>query len=210
MNKLKRILCAMLCVCMISIPMAIPTTVSAEDSISDLEQQLQQLEQENQKYQKILDDTKSDIAEKEEYKSALVSKVQVLDEKIAVTREKISSLNDDIKEKQDAYDNALMKTVTEVLGVIDNFERAASAECSDEQFKKGIDMIFKQYLTILEKLGVSEINAVGQPFDPNLHNAVSSCEDESLGENTVAAVLQKGYTLGKKVIRHAMVTVANP
>lgn len=107
MNKLKRILCAMLCVCMISIPMAIPTTVSAEDSISDLEQQLQQLEQENQKYQKILDDTKSDIAEKEEYKSALVSKVQVLDEKIAVTREKILSLNDDIKEKQDAYDKGL-------------------------------------------------------------------------------------------------------
>ncbi|MDY4977667.1 MAG: peptidoglycan DD-metalloendopeptidase family protein [Ruminococcus bromii] len=107
MNKLKRILCAMLCVCMISIPMAIPTTVSAEDSISDLEQQLQQLEQENQKYQKILDDTKSDIAEKEEYKRALVSKVQVLDEKIAVTREKISSLNDDIKEKQDAYDKGL-------------------------------------------------------------------------------------------------------
>lgn len=107
MNKLKRILCAMLCVCMISIPMAIPTTVSAEDSISDLEQQLQQLEQENQKYQKILDDTKSDIAEKEEYKSALVSKVQVLDEKIAVTREKISSLNDGIKEKQDAYDKGL-------------------------------------------------------------------------------------------------------
>ena len=107
MNKLKRILCAMLCVCMISIPMAIPTVVSAEDSISDLEQQLQQLEQENQKYQKILDDTKSDIAEKEEYKNALVSKVQVLDEKIAVTREKISSLNDDIKEKQDAYDKGL-------------------------------------------------------------------------------------------------------
>lgn len=107
MNKLKRILCAMLCVCMISIPMAIPTTVSAEDSISDLEQQLQQLEQENEKYQKILDDTKSDIAEKEEYKSALVSKVHVLDEKIAVTREKISSLNDDIKEKQDAYDKGL-------------------------------------------------------------------------------------------------------
>lgn len=107
MNKLKRILCAMLCVCMVSIPMAIPTTVSAEESISSLEQQLQELEQENEKYQKILDDTKSDIAEKEEYKNALVSKVQVLDEKIAVTREKISSLNDDIKEKQDAYDKGL-------------------------------------------------------------------------------------------------------
>lgn len=115
-----------------------------------------------------------------------------------------------IKEKQEAYDNALCKTVTEVLSVIDNFERAANAECSDENFKKGVDMIFKQYLAILEKLGVSEIPAEGQPFDPNLHNAVNSCEDENLGENTVAAVLRKGYTLGKKVIRHAMVTVANP
>lgn len=115
-----------------------------------------------------------------------------------------------LKEKQEAYDNALCKTVTEVLSVIDNFERAANAECSDENFKKGVDMIFKQYLAILEKLGVSEIPAQGQPFDPNLHNAVSSCEDENFGENTVAAVLQKGYTLGKKVIRHAMVTVANP
>ena len=148
----------------------------------------------------------------------LAAEVESLKKELADEKEKYLRLDAEyynyrtrsLKEKQDAYDNALMKTVTEVLGVIDNFERAATAECSDEQFKKGIDMIFKQYLTILEKLGVSEINAVGQPFDPNLHNAVSSCEDESLGENTVAAVLQKGYTLGKKVIRHAMVTVANP
>lgn len=115
-----------------------------------------------------------------------------------------------LKEKQDAYDNALIKTVTEILGVVDNFERAIAAECSDENFKKGVDMIFRQYLAILEKLGVEEIAAEGQPFDPNLHNAVSSVTDESKEENTVAAVLQKGYTLGKKVIRHAMVTVANP
>lgn len=107
MNRLKRIMCAMLCVCMISIPMAVPTTVSAEDSISSLEQQLQQLEEENDKYQKILDKTKSDIADKEEYKNALVKKVQVLDEKIAVTREKISSLNSDIKKKQTAYNKGL-------------------------------------------------------------------------------------------------------
>ena len=148
----------------------------------------------------------------------LAAEVESLKKELADEKEKYLRLDAEyynyrtrsLKEKQDAYDNALMKTVTEVLGVIDNFERAASAECSDEQFKKGIDMIFKQYLTILEKLGVSEIPAQGQPFDPNLHNAVSSCEDENLGENTVAAVLQKGYTLGKKVIRHAMVTVANP
>lgn len=148
----------------------------------------------------------------------LAAEVESLKKELADEKEKYLRLDAEyynyrtrsLKEKQDAYDNALMKTVTEVLGVIDNFERAATAECTDENFKKGIDMIFKQYLTILEKLGVSEINAVGQPFDPNLHNAVSSCEDENLGENTVAAVLQKGYTLGKKVIRHAMVTVANP
>ena len=148
----------------------------------------------------------------------LQAEVEGLKKELAEEKEKYLRLDAEyynyrtrsIKEKQEAYDNALCKTVTEVLSVIDNFERAANAECSDENFKKGVDMIFKQYLAILEKLGVSEIPAEGQPFDPNLHNAVSSCEDENLGENTVAAVLQKGYTLGKKVIRHAMVTVANP
>lgn len=148
----------------------------------------------------------------------LQAEVESLKKELADEKEKYLRLDAEyynyrtrsIKEKQEAYDNALCKTVTEVLSVIDNFERAANVECSDENFKKGVDMIFKQYLAILEKLGVSEIPAQGQPFDPNLHNAVSSCEDENLGENTVAAVLQKGYTLGKKVIRHAMVTVANP
>lgn len=148
----------------------------------------------------------------------LQAEVESLKKELADEKEKYLRLDAEyynyrtrsIKEKQEAYDNALCKTVTEVLSVIDNFERAANAECSDENFKKGVDMIFKQYLAILEKLGVSEIPAQGQPFDPNLHNAVSSCEDENFGENTVAAVLQKGYTLGKKVIRHAMVTVANP
>ncbi|MGN1107563.1 MAG: nucleotide exchange factor GrpE, partial [Huintestinicola sp.] len=99
----------------------------------------------------------------------LAAEVESLKKELADEKEKYLRLDAEyynyrtrsLKEKQDAYDNALMKTVTEVLGVIDNFERAATAECSDEQFKKGIDMIFKQYLTILEKLGVSEINAVG-------------------------------------------------
>ncbi|MBQ5316579.1 MAG: nucleotide exchange factor GrpE [Oscillospiraceae bacterium] len=115
-----------------------------------------------------------------------------------------------VKEKSEAYDNATAQAVSEILTVVDNFERALGTECSDEKFKSGIEMIFRQYLTILEKLGVKEIEALGQPFDPNLHNAVTSIEDEEKGENEVAAVLQKGYTLGKRVIRPAMVTVANP
>lgn len=115
-----------------------------------------------------------------------------------------------VKEKQEAYDNALIDAVAEILPVIDNFERALASECTDANFKKGVEMIFNQYLSILEKLGVKEIEAQGKPFDPNFHNAVSQVEDENLGENIVAAVFQKGYIAGKRVIRHAMVTVANP
>lgn len=115
-----------------------------------------------------------------------------------------------VKEKADAYEKATADAVTEILSVVDNFERALSAKTEDENFKKGVDMIFRQYLAILEKLGVTEIEAEGKPFDPNFHNAVSQIQDENLGDNTVAMVLQKGYMLGKKIIRPAMVTVANP
>ena len=114
------------------------------------------------------------------------------------------------KEKLEAYGNATINIATEFLSVIDNFERALGCECSDDSFKNGIQMIFNQYLEILKRLNISEIEAEGVPFDPNLHNAVNQIEDENFGENTVAQVFQKGYMLGDKVIRHAMVVVANP
>ena len=114
------------------------------------------------------------------------------------------------KEKTDAYSNAKADAAQAFLPVFDNLQRALAAPCTDEAYAKGVEMTMTQLRQVLEKLGITEIDALNQPFDPNLHNAVSSCEDENLGENTVAAVLQKGYTLGKKVIRHAMVTVANP
>ena len=148
----------------------------------------------------------------------LQQKIEALEKELADEKEKYLRLDAEyynyrtrsLKEKQDAYDNALTKAVTEVLSVIDNFERALTAECADANFKKGVEMIFRQYTAILEKLGVKEIEAEGKPFDPNFHNAVSQITDENLGENTVAAVLRKGYIMGNKVIRHAMVTVANP
>ena len=116
-----------------------------------------------------------------------------------------------VREKSEAYESASIDAAKELISVIDNFERAAKAECSDENFKKGIDMIFRQYLAVLDKLGIKEIEAEGAAFDPNFHNAVSSVENEELGENVVAAVLQKGYTSASgKVVRPAMVTVANP
>ena len=113
------------------------------------------------------------------------------------------------KEKEELYQYAKSDCVETILGVIDNFERALDTQCSDENFKKGVEMIFHQFQNTLEKLGVEEIKALGEPFDPQLHNAVSKVEDENFGENTVCQVYQKGYKVGDKVIRHAMVVVAN-
>ncbi len=115
-----------------------------------------------------------------------------------------------IQEKDAAAANASAKAALEIISVIDNFERAMDAECSDENYKKGVEMIYNQFTDVIKKLGVEEIDALGKPFDPNLHNAVSHTEDESFGENTVCQVYQKGYRLGDKVIRCAMVVVANP
>lgn len=115
-----------------------------------------------------------------------------------------------INDKMNAVADAQTKVITEILSVIDNFERAAAAECTDENYKKGVDMIFNQYISILTKLGVTEIEALNQTFDPNVHHAVNQVEDESFGENTVCQVFQKGYKLGERVIRCAMVVVANP
>lgn len=115
-----------------------------------------------------------------------------------------------VNDRLNAVADAQAKVITEILAVIDNFERAMDAECSDENYKKGVEMIFKQYTGILDKLGVTEIAALGEPFDPNIHHAVNQVEDENFGENTVCQVFQKGYKLGDKVIRCAMVVVANP
>ena len=101
-------------------------------------------------------------------------------------------------------------TVADILPVIDNFERALNTETEDEAYKQGIEMIFKQFNDALTKLGIEAIDPVGETFDPNIANAVNQIEDPELGENVVAQVFQKGYRIGDKVIRYAMVVVANP
>ena len=113
------------------------------------------------------------------------------------------------KEKENAWTTAKADAVKEFLPVFDNLERALKQETADEAYAKGVEMIMTQFRTTLEKLGVTEIPAQGQTFDPNLHNAVMHVDDESLGENTVAEVFQAGFQVGDKVIRHAMVKVAN-
>ena len=112
------------------------------------------------------------------------------------------------KEKDETYQNAQVSTVAQLLPVLDNLERAVMAEESSP-FKDGVEMIVKQLLETLGKMGVSEIEAVGKPFDPNVHNAVMHVDDEELEENVIVEQFQKGYMLNDKVIRHSMVKVAN-
>ena len=114
------------------------------------------------------------------------------------------------KEKDSLYQDAKADTIREFLAVYDNLERAVSTEGDeDSPHKKGLEMIFHQYQEILKKLGVTEIEAQGQTFDPEKHNAVMHIDDENYGENVVSQVFQAGFMLGDKVIRHAIVQVAN-
>lgn len=113
------------------------------------------------------------------------------------------------KEKTEIYNDAVSKTVAEILPAIDNFERALEAETSDDSYKNGIQMIFNQLQDILKKVGVTEIEALNQPFNPNIHVAIKQLDDEDFGESTVCQVFQKGYRLGDRIVRPAMVAVAN-
>ena len=114
------------------------------------------------------------------------------------------------KEKESLYADAKIDTIKALLGVYDNLERGI-AQYGDEEstHRKGLEMVFNQFKESLKKLGVETMDAVGKPFDPEKHNAVMHIEDESYGENTVAEVLQQGFTLGDKVLRFAIVKVAN-
>ena len=113
------------------------------------------------------------------------------------------------KEKEAIWTDAKAQTVAAFLPVYDNLERAIKQPSTDEAYKKGVEMTMNQLKEVFAKLGVTEIPALGQPFDPNLHNAVMHIDDESFGENEVAEVFQAGFQCGEKVIRFAMVKVAN-
>lgn len=116
------------------------------------------------------------------------------------------------KEKSTMFDMGAKSVVEKLLPIIDNFERGfagISEEQMSDPFVSGMDMVYKQLQKALADMGVEPIEAVGKPFDPNLHNAVMHIEDENLGENTVAQEFQKGYLYHGSVVRHSMVQVAN-
>ena len=114
-----------------------------------------------------------------------------------------------VKERDMIYKDARADTITRLLPVFDNLERALKAECADEAFYKGVEMTMTQLTEIFESLGVKPIPAIGEMFDPNRHNAVMSIENPELGDNVIAEEFQKGFLLGDRVIRFSTVVVAN-
>lgn len=114
-----------------------------------------------------------------------------------------------LKEREAIYTDVRSDTITRILPVFDNLSRALQQECSDEAFYKGVAMTMTQLKEIFEKLGVSEIPALGETFDPEHHNAVMHVEDDAVGENQIIEEFEKGFMLGNKVIRFSMVKVAN-
>ena len=113
------------------------------------------------------------------------------------------------KERESLYNMILSDIVSSILPILDNLENAVKAESKDEEYKKGIELVLKQFQDTLKSKGVEEIKTVGETFDPELHEAVSSVQDETKGEKEIVQEYRKGYKIGSKVIRHSMVVVAN-
>ena len=160
-------------------------------------------------------ETKSD-KEKAELKELLDGKInelaQMNDKYLRVLAEYDNYKKRTQKEKEAIYIDSVGETVTNLLPIIDNFERAISAFSEEDKqtdFYKGVEMIYNQMLDSFSKLGVEPIKSLGEEFNPELHNAVMHIEDESVADNTVVEEFQKGYVYREKVIRYSMVKVAN-
>lgn len=159
----------------------------------------------------------------EEKKAKKPSKTAQLEQKLAAKEEELAALNDQYQRMLAEYANYKRRTeqekmqiglftkaelLTELLVSIDNMEKAIAAPAG-EDYKTGVDMVLRQFMDALHKMGLEEVGAEGEPFDPNVHNAVMREDADGIDEETVTAVFQKGYKLGDRVLRPAMVKVAN-
>lgn len=157
-------------------------TAGDNNAIEDLKAQLKQ---EREKSDEYYDHLKRNMAEFDNFKKRIS------------------------KEKDMMYNTISADLVSNLLPILDNFEKALNAETVDEAYKQGMEMIYTQFQDTLKNIGVEEIEALNKTFDPNFHEAVMHVEDENYGEKEVTDVFRKGYKIGDKIIRHAMVKVAN-
>ena len=161
------------------------TKVQGKNENSDLETLKAQLKEEKEKSDEYYEHLKRNMAEFDNFKKRIS------------------------KGKDMMYNTISADIISELLPILDNFDKALNAETADESYKNGMAMIYNQFNETLQKLGVEEIDALNKVFDPNFHEAVMHIEDESFGEKEIVEVFRKGYKIGDKIIRHAMVKVAN-
>ena len=181
------------------------------------------MDEKNEKIEDLSEQTTAEEAAEKEEGAAEEKTAEELSREIAALKEELKEKDDKYlrmaaeydnfrrrsrEEKSAAYEVALSDTVTEFLGIIDNLERAALYD-DETKVKDGLVMIAKSVEAALQKLGVEAIGAVGDKFDPNLHNAVMHVDDDTYGENEIIEVFQKGYKKGSRIIRFAMVKTAN-
>lgn len=160
----------------------------------------------------------------EENKEEVIKKEEVVEVQGDTTKQELEEMTDrykrlmaefdnfkkrSSKERESLYNSLMSDIITSILPVVDNLEKAAAAPTEDENYKQGVEMVHKQLIDTLSGLGVEEIKTVGETFNPEYHEAVSSVEDETLGEKEIKEEFRKGYKIGEKVIRHSMVVVAN-
>ena len=184
---------------------------SAEETAAE-KQTEEKAEKQTEEKEEKTEEAKTDKPEKKEKEKKLSKKEELAilnDKYLRVCAEYDNFRKRSQKEKDALYGDIRANVVTSFLPVYDNLVRALETKTEDEAYAKGVEMIMNQFNTTLEKLGVTEIPALGEKFNPEFHNAVMHVEDETAGENEVVEVFQKGFQIGDKIVRFAMVKVAN-
>ena len=179
------------------------------------------MEHENEKTNEKLE-TKQNAPEEKKLDGK--EEIQALNDKISEQKNIIDEQDDRIKrlmaefenfkkrsdkERTNLYNSVMGDVIIKLLPIIDNLEKASEAKTEDDGYKQGVELVLKQFKDVLAANGIQEIETVGQVFDPELHEAVASVQDETLGEKVIAQEYRKGYKIGNKVIRHSMVVVAH-
>lgn len=172
-------------------------------NIEESETKTQEVEQEETNDNKQLEDLKAQLKEEKEKSDEYYEHLKRNMAEFDNFKKRMA------KEKDMMYNTISANIISELLPVLDNFEKALQADTADDSYKDGMSMIYTQLIETLSKLGVEEIEALNTTFDPNFHEAVMHIEDENYGEKEITEVFRKGYKIGDKIIRHAMVKVAN-
>ena len=183
----------------------------AEDASKEAEDASQETEETSEEdNEEASEDSKDKKSSKKDKKNKAQEIIDELNDKVMRQMAEFENFRKrSDKEKTQMYDMGAKSILEKILPVVDNFERGLDAATDGDSFADGMKMIYKQLMTSLEEAGVKEIEAEGEEFNPDYHNAVMHVEDEELGENVVVEVLQKGYMYNDTVLRHAMVKVAN-